>query len=180
MSGIPTDYNGVRFRSRVEAKWAFCFDALGIGWKYEPVDLDGYIPDFVFDCGLLVEIKHDISDETMRAAQVKIEHSGWTGEAAILTPVGPEDSAQPLVGTFGETEDGPDGKQIVWGDCRVMRCTNCGKVSLFSGCGSWLCRECRSGEGNAHIGPIGHELTAVWSEAGNRFQWRASNHGLGK
>ncbi len=39
-------YAGVQFRSRLEARWAAMFDLLGWPWEYEPVDLDGYIPDY--------------------------------------------------------------------------------------------------------------------------------------
>lgn len=47
MRGIKTIINGVRFRSRLEAKWAIFFDLLGWRWEYEPYDLNGYIPDFI-------------------------------------------------------------------------------------------------------------------------------------
>jgi hypothetical protein len=47
---IETRYKGYRFRSRLEARWAVFFDALGIPWEYERegFDLDGvpYLPDF--------------------------------------------------------------------------------------------------------------------------------------
>jgi len=48
---IETHYSGYRFRSRLEARWAVFFDALGIKWDYEPegyVFEDGtkYLPDF--------------------------------------------------------------------------------------------------------------------------------------
>ena len=50
MKAIETIYNGYRFRSRLEAKWAVFFDALGIPYEYEKegYDLDGthYLPDF--------------------------------------------------------------------------------------------------------------------------------------
>lgn len=49
--GIETLYNGVRFRSRLEARWAAFFDALCWRWEYEPFDCAGYIPDFL----LLIE-----------------------------------------------------------------------------------------------------------------------------
>jgi hypothetical protein len=52
----PTTYNGVNFRSRLEARWAAFFDLNGWEWSYEPVDLDGWSPDFLLD-GHLVEIK---------------------------------------------------------------------------------------------------------------------------
>lgn len=48
---IETKYAGVRFRSRLEARWAVFFDELGVSWEYEPESYrssDGrvYIPDF--------------------------------------------------------------------------------------------------------------------------------------
>lgn len=46
IAAIPTTYRGVQFRSRLEAKWASFFDHLGIHWEYEPLDLNGWIPDF--------------------------------------------------------------------------------------------------------------------------------------
>jgi len=43
----PTVYNGVQFRSRLEAKWAAFFDELRWRWAYEPVDLGEWSPDFI-------------------------------------------------------------------------------------------------------------------------------------
>ena len=47
---IETVYNGYRFRSRLEARWAVFFDALGVKYEYEPegFEMDGirYLPDF--------------------------------------------------------------------------------------------------------------------------------------
>ena len=48
---IDTHYNGYRFRSRLEARWAVFFDVLCIKYEYEPEGLvlsDGtaYLPDF--------------------------------------------------------------------------------------------------------------------------------------
>jgi len=48
----PTVYRNVRFKSRLEARWAICFDILGWDWKYEPVEYTDkirgwkYTPDF--------------------------------------------------------------------------------------------------------------------------------------
>lgn len=50
---IETFYAGCNFRSRLEARWAVFFDALGVIWRYEP---EGYVlpsgvcylPDFYF------------------------------------------------------------------------------------------------------------------------------------
>ncbi len=51
IKAIETHYKGYRFRSRLEARWAVFFDALGLQWEYEPegfVLADGtpYLPDF--------------------------------------------------------------------------------------------------------------------------------------
>ena len=69
IKAIETIYNGYRFRSRLEARWAVFFDALGIEYQYEP---EGYeyggwegskpyrwLPDFrlTSEDNLLVEVK---------------------------------------------------------------------------------------------------------------------------
>jgi hypothetical protein len=47
ITAIPTMYLGTKFRSRLEARWAAFFDLVGWRWEYEPVDLCGWVPDFV-------------------------------------------------------------------------------------------------------------------------------------
>ena len=68
IKAIETIYNGYKFRSRLEARWAVFFDSAGIEYEYEPegFDLGGewYLPDFYlpwFDC--YVEIKPNNSNE---------------------------------------------------------------------------------------------------------------------
>ncbi len=51
IKAIETVYKGYRFRSRLEARWAVFFDALGVKWVYEPEGYDlgdagWYLPDF--------------------------------------------------------------------------------------------------------------------------------------
>lgn len=73
MNAIPTHYNGINFRSRLEAKWARFFDLVGWRYEYEPVDLNGYIPDFVLKFGKMpvyVEIKPSLTvDELEKDCQ---------------------------------------------------------------------------------------------------------------
>lgn len=59
MKAIPTTYAGTNFRSRLEARWAAFFDLAGIAWDYEPVDFDGWTPDFVLRLAapVYVEVK---------------------------------------------------------------------------------------------------------------------------
>lgn len=67
LKAIETRYKGYRFRSRLEARWAVFFDALGIRWEYEvegfETEAGRYLPDFWLPdfwakgAGLWVEIK---------------------------------------------------------------------------------------------------------------------------
>lgn len=51
IKAIETRYKGYRFRSRLEARWAVFFDALGLEWQYEPEGFElpsgRYLPDFL-------------------------------------------------------------------------------------------------------------------------------------
>lgn len=50
LRAIETVWRGYRFRSRLEARWAVFFDALGVSWEYEPEGFETsagwYLPDF--------------------------------------------------------------------------------------------------------------------------------------
>jgi hypothetical protein len=52
---IETRYKGYRFRSRLEARWAVFFDALGLKWEYEREGYElpsgRYLPDFFIHWG---------------------------------------------------------------------------------------------------------------------------------
>lgn len=55
VKAIETFYNGYRFRSRLEARWAVFFDSLNVEYEYEPEGYrlqDGscYLPDFRVKC----------------------------------------------------------------------------------------------------------------------------------
>ncbi len=56
---IPTRYKGRLYRSRLEARWAAFFDLAEWKTEYEPLDLDGWSPDFLIDeyVQILVEVK---------------------------------------------------------------------------------------------------------------------------
>lgn len=66
IKAIETQYNGYLFRSRLEARWAVFFDAMGIKYDYEPEGFeleDGsrYLPDFFLPKfhygGIFTEVK---------------------------------------------------------------------------------------------------------------------------
>lgn len=73
MKAIDTHYQGHRFRSRLEARWAVTFDKLGVQWQYEIQGYElehritgepgtfNYLPDFYLPAlGLWVEVKGEL------------------------------------------------------------------------------------------------------------------------
>jgi hypothetical protein len=77
IKAIETKYNGHKFRSRLEARWAVLFDSLGFKWEYEKEGYDlgeigWYLPDFYlpeFNCW--IEIKGDSpSDNDLEKCQI--------------------------------------------------------------------------------------------------------------
>lgn len=86
IEAVPTLHNGIRFRSRTEARWAAFMDELGIKYEYEPgkfpLSVGGaYIPDFripLFDAWLEVKPANDFIRklERHKAEQFCIDNPG--------------------------------------------------------------------------------------------------------
>ena len=92
----------MRFRSRLEAKWARFFDLCGWKWSYEPYDFAGWIPDFAIGDQLqtLVEVKSimrldQMPDDDMK----KIERAVRDGHDVLVL------GADPTVWLDGKIED---------------------------------------------------------------------------
>ena len=92
IKAIETRYKGYRFRSRLEARWAVFFDALGIRYQYEPQGFQIYrhleqgdpwlyLPDFFLtDLGTWVEVKgslDDVSDDYFEMIASAIDWGGY-------------------------------------------------------------------------------------------------------
>lgn len=116
-AGTPTHFDGVWFRSRLEARWAAYFEGAHIPWEYEPeghvVSRKVYIPDFRIGGknGSWVEVKgsedwtdrHRLGEFADQVAPIVVVsdlplYAGWqTGvEPAwrYVTGVWPEDKDQ--------------------------------------------------------------------------------------
>lgn len=99
MKAIETKYKGYLFRSRLEARWAVFFDAMGIEWEYEPEGFvldDGtyYLPDFYLcTLGCYFEVKRKgIKDTEEGKKAIKKIRSGadedsWAGIIAFGDPM---------------------------------------------------------------------------------------------
>jgi hypothetical protein len=79
IASIETRYNGVIYRSRLEARWAVFFDVIGVRHIYEPGTYNGYLPDFaLLNCpAKVIEIKpsQPTFEELDKISQVPAEMS---------------------------------------------------------------------------------------------------------
>lgn len=92
IKAIETEYNGYKFRSRLEARWAVFFDAAKIKYEYEPEGFvlpsgKTYLPDFlVHGCtergpsDIWVEVKGVMTKEDAE----KIEEFAAQGKPIIV------------------------------------------------------------------------------------------------
>lgn len=101
---IETDYNGYRFRSRLEARWAVFFDALHVPYEYEPEGFDlgnglYYLPDFRVKCygkrgdygsdpfNLYIEVKGQMTIEDVK--KIETFAGVWGKEEDFVVPENP-------------------------------------------------------------------------------------------
>lgn len=180
--GIPTNYRGITFRSRLEARWAAFFVELGWTWEYEPYDLAGWIPDFVIvgERPLLIEIKPAASvAELERLVEPAHRFCGrdvlmlGVSPAWTTAPDWPDGlSAYPIAGWLGEHETG---RPEVWFNAGAWaRCTGCGAPGIFHLIQSYAMRPCGHHDGDHYLGALEvDEIDEMWAAACNRVQWKA-------
>lgn len=194
---IPTYFDGIEYRSRLEARWAALFTELGWEHIYEPFDGDGYIPDFVIqgDDPLLVEVKPALQALDYQAHPAKIVRGVrdvWKHDIFIVGmspfPVPPGDSLRDLRGS-GFTAAGLLGQSFAdeaeWGRLAVeerwafddacwVTCFGCGAISVNHASQSYRCRPCGCCyTGNDCFGPPDLDiLHEAWADACNAVKWR--------
>ena len=176
---IPTRYKGIQYRSRLEARWAAFFDLAGWHVEYEPVDFNGWIPDFaIIESSLVyVEIKptHVFPVEVAQ----KIDRSGCEEDVLILGnilfPICEDPgSFYPGFGWLGEWIDEP--KYRCWSAAQggmwrqstprqsVDRLGFCHAYQSFHDRITGLDSSCREQNG---LWLLQH----YWKTAGNQVQW---------
>lgn len=155
---IPTVYDGVQFRSRLEADWAKTLDDLAIAWTYEPEGYrlsDGtcYSPDFYLPGPKAwLEVKGAHMQRITKVEQFAAElwaESGCTstydrGAPMVLLGTDPKPADYPfpehlaMVGVMGL------GKRYSVG---IVECSWCFHMTVIS---LWqdLCRSCGAEHGD--------------------------------
>ena len=160
---IPTTYAGINFRSRLEAKWACAFDLMCLPWVYEPIDLNGWIPDFAVGRGrTLVEIK-----PAMRGDLSLFDTSKFGEQRVILL------SADPMWEEFEYEQCG-----YVFTDGRADN-TLCWSIRPdFPRAGFYHDNGCMpqvDGMIPVEIGMYSHQpFYSIWNKATNITQWKAN------
>lgn len=144
MKAIPTTYAGVRFRSRLEARYALAFDQIGIKWAYEPegVQLRGgerYLSDFWLpDCRTFVEVKGPTTDRADLVTKAQDEV-----DSERLERCSPDKPLFVLCDEFGRMFAGDEL------ETHLSRCERCSQWYFRVDCCGWNCRCCGHADGNA-------------------------------
>ena len=100
IKAIETLYNGIHYRSRLEARWAVFFDEIGLCHSYEPAAFrySGYVPDFSLESRnltVLVEIKptfeyvFNAKDKFIDYLSPRWKRSRWRSTRAFPVAVAP-------------------------------------------------------------------------------------------
>jgi hypothetical protein len=173
MRAIPTIYRGVKFRSRLEARWAEFFDMIGVGWEFEPegytlADGSLYLPDFWLahircrgkEGGLFFEVKPSSPTEGERH---KANLLAWGSQKPVVVV---ERSPGPgCTESFLEFVGGLEG----WQDegLSLARCDNCGQVDI----GFYASHESVCPCGKATFNPFNGPLETARQAFPNLGRW---------
>lgn len=149
---IETVYNGYRFRSRLEARWAVFFDALGIKYEYEPEGFrfpDGscYLPDFYLpELNTFFEVKGIMNDADMHKINQLLKYSGkpvvigYADMSFQASDLWHDEHPQPD-GTFYYTFASKEYSLLIY-------CYECKKYSFMGQSGCWICQSCGADDGD--------------------------------
>ena len=186
-AGVPTKFNGTRYRSRLEARWGAFFDLLKWDAHYEPFDLNGYIPDFVINgrdawCGkreeqIFVEVKPvtGMADPLFERAAAKMLAAVPGKECLIVSYFLPRDLGMPGPGWLFEVQmETFDGKPVNtgqrWGASVFTTDHGTGRIGFAHSVGSYVDRITGFYDGDRGLGAV--NVACLWREAGNLVQWR--------
>jgi hypothetical protein len=173
-AAIPTIYKSIRFRSRLEAKWAAFFDLLKWRYEYEPYDLDGWIPDFIImgEKEILVEVKPFTEKESFDIGKLFKAARGTEKETKEIILLGT--SVFPAnywhnAACIGWLNDAILADNF---DEAIFNHWN-GIYGFIHSSGGWQDRITGLYDGNGFLDiPQFSEIQEIWNEAGSIVQWK--------
>ena len=170
----PTLYNGIRLRSRLEARWACMFDELGWQWEYEPFDLTGWTPDFLLHgkTPILVEVKPlvEIRTDAPLPAECKKIERGFKDYDVMLVGISP----RIVNGNYGLGWNNAIGWMFDrdYGEVGGACLAECGDI--YHDTGSYAFRRSGLHDGDHHLTAMSStEIDHRWAIAINATQWAA-------
>lgn len=158
IKAIETIYNGYRFRSRLEARWAVFFDALGIEYLYEAEGYqlsDGtlYLPDFYLpESDSFFEVKGVMGELDMHKIEMLMKD---TGKAVTIGY--PNFAFEPC----DRWEYKDEALYEMAGSGALCKCKKCGKHWFMGLNGIYTCQCCGEYDGDHHYDVV------VWSFSKN-------------
>ena len=172
MKAIRTYYNGILFRSKLEAQWAKFFDKIGIKWIYEPegytfADGTQYLPDFYLpESDAYFEVKGIMNDKDMHKIEMLIKESS---KAVII---GEPDGSFTACNRWWDEMYNPDGTlsdikfSLTSKDSSLLNdCPECHKKGFLGNEGSYECPCCGAYDGD-------HLLNLINQDGGTNENWK--------
>ena len=180
-TAIQTKYDGIEYRSRLEARWASFMKSLKWDFTYEPFDGDRYIPDFIIhgDMPLFIEVKPAMTVREYMEPCDKIEHGLAAFNHDVLI-VGATPFVDYLHGAYGDIGAGllgqNSGDGFDWAGGGWHQCTVCNLISVHHEHGSYSSRICGHYDGGGNLGeaPIA-QMKQHWADACNDVKWRGNS-----
>lgn len=169
IKAIPTTYNGRRYRSRLEARWAAYFDLLGWHHEYEPCDLGTWSPDFALwgkrpQFPVYVEVKP--IDQWDRQIARKMADACHDGENILLVGKTPYfGTGWEQLGWMGETHMGE--YEASWTE--ALLCQDDTGMPDFQANSGHFCPETWIWQTIEEVGSVHTE--PLWKQAANIVQW---------
>jgi hypothetical protein len=178
IKAIPTVFQGVQMRSRLEARWAAFFTECGWEWTYEPFDFEGWSPDFLLKLHrpVFVEVKPKITQALM--AELLTVSEKLRAEGARVLLVGDSiryhygDGAETVAGIGvgageGSFDNGFDDISVGYcgGGCRGN------PVGMAPSFAAYHCWVCNGYDGNPVRDYHGARIQERWAKACNGTQW---------
>jgi len=168
----PTQYNGVNYRSRLEAKWAAFFDVLEWKFQYEPIDFSGWSPDFLImgHRNVYVEVKPIVVSIEPVEIIDKLLSSGCNDEMLIvgMSPLARKDDDRAILGWLAEDRCFGTSVFGMWASSVIGFCHD-----------DMTYRDRITGEHDGWRGihePLGaNDIMMAWNEACNRVQYFSSD-----
>lgn len=178
MGAIATTFDGIEYRSRLEARWAAFMHNIGWEHTYEPLDGDGYIPDFIVHgaAAFFVEVKPAVVLSEFRQEQAKVERGlqQFDRDVVIVGVTPFLTSAQGFASYCANSASvGWMLSESDWQDADWITCLHCHAAAVFHTTMSFHSRPCGHYDGDHLLGqPALDYLQGAWSDACNEVKWR--------